>query len=322
MWDNLTSTPSYQQSDKEFWASRQFPIPITSTLSSHLSGLGFTPDSNISSEAFEDPKVVEIEETAEEVNIMSGPSDPEASAEADRLEGIRERIEFKMERMRPERVKVDNIGMMKKQLDDLQELTEQYGLGVKSFLRKFSTCEEPFNQQLQADLKKLLSSVEEWENAVCAAIYSLEKSSQPSIVQPGPGGADQTQAVSASVSATAIVSDDKISRLVQKIPKYEKIKDKIKSSHSDYLEFTALHKPDHITHSPSKLNKAVYDATAAINSLIADLEEQDEERGLATMLPRKMEKVKWPTFSGKPGESFFKFKEQFLKAAKQNMTMM
>jgi len=30
--------------------------------------------------------------------------------------------------------------------------------------------------------------------------------------------------------------------------------------------------------------------------------------------------MKWPSFSGKPGENFFKFKEQFFKVAKQNMT--
>ena len=37
-------------------------------------------------------------------------------------------------------------------------------------------------------------------------------------------------------------------------------------------------------------------------------------------MPRKSEKVKWPNFSGKPGESLFKFKEQFFKAARQNQT--
>ena len=38
------------------------------------------------------------------------------------------------------------------------------------------------------------------------------------------------------------------------------------------------------------------------------------------MLPRKSEKVKWPSFSGKSGESFAKFKEQFFKVARQNQT--
>ena len=47
--------------------------------------------------------------------------------------------------------------------------------------------------------------------------------------------------------------------------------------------------------------------------MLADLEEQDEDRGLATMLPRKMEKIKRPRFSGKIGKTNF-------KAAKQNIT--
>ena len=37
-------------------------------------------------------------------------------------------------------------------------------------------------------------------------------------------------------------------------------------------------------------------------------------------MPRKTEKVKWPTFTGKPGESLFKSKDQFFQAARQNQT--
>ena len=74
-WDNLTNTPTYQRSDSDFWASRQFPIPVTSTLSSNLSGLGFTPESNISSEAFEELTVVDCEETDQIEGKMTGPSD-------------------------------------------------------------------------------------------------------------------------------------------------------------------------------------------------------------------------------------------------------
>ena len=291
---------------------------------------------------------------------MTGPSDPTAAAEAGRLEEMRDKIEFKIERMKPERVKLDTIDMMKKHLDAVQELTEEYGLGVKAFLRKYPSCEEPFKLQLQSDRSSTLTTVETWENEVCAKIYNLQKSNTARVVQPGSNGAsatqgqlstDQSHVVAASITAGAIVAkavvkythllelavattqdmeedglyldsvgDDKISKLMQKTPKYEKTKDKIKSLYSEYLEFTAVHKPDIITHCPTKLSKAVYDANSAIDNLIVDLEKQDEERGLATGLPRKMEKVKWPTFCGKPGESFFKFKEQFLKAAKQNMT--
>ena len=115
-------------------------------------------------------------------------------------------------------------------------------------------------------------------------------------------------------------SDEKISRLVQKISKYEQQRDKVQNSHDIYLEFTAVSKPDDILYSGAKLSTAVHDSISCINTLIKGLETQDEDRGLATLLPRKNEKMKWPSFHGKPGENFFKFKEQFLKVAKQNMT--
>ena len=111
-------------------------------------------------------------------------------------------------------------------------------------------------------------------------------------------------------------TDEKISKLVQKISKFEKIKDKIKTAHNDYLEFTALHKPDPTTYDPKKLDEAVITALSAIETLVSGLEQEDEERELGTMLPRKSEKVKWPNFSGKSGENFAKFKE-FMRSSLQ-----
>ena len=60
-------------------------------------------------------------------------------------------------------------------------------------------------------------------------------------------------------------SDEKISRLVQKITKYEKLRDKIENSYSDYLEFTAVNKPDSLVYDPAKLSTAVSDNATCIN---------------------------------------------------------
>ena len=113
-------------------------------------------------------------------------------------------------------------------------------------------------------------------------------------------------------------SNDRIQKLVLKISKYEKARDKLKAAHKEYLEFTAIYKPDIIVYDPKKLDDTVDAAVSSIGTLITGLEEQDDERQLGTMVPRKTERVKWPSFSGKPGESLFTFKEQFLKAARQN----
>ena len=203
--------------------------------------------------------------------------------------------------------------------------------------------------QYEADLDNLNLLVDDIEKKVCQEIYDFETA----YVRPGTTGGVicQTQAqeqlvVVKDTIAKAVVkynilldqsfttkqdmeknalyldtaSDKKIQKLNQKISKYEIVKDKITTSYSEYLEFTAVYKPDVLTHDPRKLDKAVKGAITSIDTLITELEMQDDERELATLLPRKSEKVNWPSFSGKPGESLFKFKEQFYKAAKQNQT--
>ena len=297
-------------------------------------------------------------EKEDDSDKMTGPSNANAASEAERLSEIRERIEFRISQMDPSRVNVGNMELMKTKLSDVQDWSEQYALGISRLISKYPDLEESFQLQYNADRTALLKSVNEHEDKICFKIYDLNMSCQqtiPSAALPGPGQSQQgvhqapVQADYSTASATVAratvkyntlldlslstkqdmeedglyldsASDEKISRLVQKISKYEKLKEKIKNSHTEYLEFTAVHKPDHNTHDPSKLSSAVQDTVTIIDTLIGELESQDEERNLATLLPRKMEKVKWPIFSGKPGESFFKFKEQFFKAAKQNMT--
>ena len=72
-----------------------------------------------------------------------------------------------------------------------------------------------------------------------------------------------------------------------KIPKYEKTMEKIKSLHLEYLELTALHKPDSFHYCPTTLCDTVQTAIETAESVIKGLEEQDEERQLCTLLPRK-----------------------------------
>ena len=51
--------------------------------------------------------------------------------------------------------------------------------------------------------------------------------------------------------------NERIQRLLLKIPKYEKTMEKIKSLHSEYLKFTALDKPDSFLYCPTTLRDAV-----------------------------------------------------------------
>ena len=357
-----------------------------STVSSHLSGLGFTPDrdTDISSEAFEETEAVEfLKETEvaaepagevfEEIQLTSedtcgepktadmsgpGPTDHDAATEVIILCALRKKVEYKIRRMDASRVTDNSLSVMKEKLHDIQELAEEYGLGMISFLEKYPSIEESFRLQYESDLSNFHQLVDDHEDRICEKIHSLETANQPSVGQPAARcgtqpqpGAQQSGDISASLaSATTIAkaevkyntlldmaltatqdmeedslyletaSNEKISKLVQKISEYKKGKDKIKSTYNEYLEFTAVHKPASVSHDPKKLHSAVQKVISVADALISELENEDDERGLYTLLPRKTEKAKWPTFSGRPGESFFKFKEKFVKTARQNMT--
>ena len=344
-WDNITNTPSYQRSDQEFWDSRSFPIPVRSTVESNLSGLGLSPRSDISSEAFEEIEVSR-EKESQEVKMEE---------ELKKQKKAKEKIKFKMSRLKPNMMELNMIDTSKLKLDDIMELVDEFGISTQELFIDYPTIDASVKSDLEADVDDITKAVDDLEVSVYRKIKALEASSTPSVIQPGAtsqpitagGGQGAQSAVDSSVVVAkagvkyknllqqafaanqdmeddgvclGTASDDKISKLVKKIPKYETTRDKIQKGYEEYLEFTAVHKPDAINHCPTKLNDAVRTAISTADTLIDDLEKEDEDRELATMVPRKTEKFKWPTFSGKPGESFFKFKEQFFKVAKQNQT--
>ena len=124
-WDNSFNTPSYQKSDREFWTSRQLPIPIRSTLSSAFSGLSFTPTSSVNSEAFEVP-LNEIMPDNDNTVIAKQPTVPETlAAEVTRLSGLKERLLYKISRIKPEKVTVSQIASSKQKLNDVLNLSEE-----------------------------------------------------------------------------------------------------------------------------------------------------------------------------------------------------
>ena len=94
----------------------------------------------------------------EETVNMSQPSDP--AAEAESLEVIKDKIEFTMDRMKPSRVKLETVFMMKKQIQKIREWTEKYSLGVGSFLIKYSSSQEGFKEQVSNSLTEVNDDVE------------------------------------------------------------------------------------------------------------------------------------------------------------------
>ena len=300
----------------------------------------------------------EVEEEIDQAVNMPSPSDPNAATEAERLSEIRQRVEFKISRLRPDRITDSHVVSANEKLSDILDLSEQYGIGITAMLRNFPSIEESFKLQYQADLDSVLQAVDDIEDRVRDKIHQLgavPRVGLPAAAQAtggqSQGDTQQSVAAAASMARSASIAkaaikyknlidlalsttqdmeqdglyldtadNERIQRLVMKTSKFEKIRDTIKASHTEYLEFTAVDKPDIIQYEPNKLDEAVKGALSSVATLISSLEEQDVERQLGTLLPRKTERVKWPSFSGNPGESLFKFKEQFMKAARQNQT--
>ena len=182
-WDNTTNTPSYHRSNQEFWATRKLPIPVRSTVSSALSGLGFTPDS-AHSEGTEEIEVFGTEEEGSNTTEMPDPSDSDSAAEAKRLTDIRKKVEFKISRLKPDRITASQVSSSRNKLDDILDLSEEYGIGMTALLENYPSMEESFKLQYKADLDKLLESVDNLEERVCDKLHLLLHP-QPTGREPG-----------------------------------------------------------------------------------------------------------------------------------------
>ena len=148
-----------------------------------ISGLGFTPDSNQSSEAFEQAATCDIEE--EVVLAHRDIAMAEYDAEAARLTEIRERVEYKLSRLRPDRITSSHVNSAQQKLSDILALSEEFGIGITAMLRTYTSMEESFKLQYKSDLDTLEQKVDDIEDLVCQKIHQLQLASQPSVAQPG-----------------------------------------------------------------------------------------------------------------------------------------
>ena len=66
---------------------------------------------------------------------MSVPSDPAAAAEATRLSDIREEVEYKVSRLRPDKITASNAANTKEKLSDILNLANKYGIYITALLK-------------------------------------------------------------------------------------------------------------------------------------------------------------------------------------------
>ena len=115
---------------------------------------------------------------------MSEPGNIDAAAGAKRLTDIRTRVEFKLSRLKPDRITASQVSSSRNKLVDILVLSEEYGIGMTALLENFPFMEEGFKQQYKADLDKLLKSVDILEKKVCDKIHLLLQP-QPTGSEPG-----------------------------------------------------------------------------------------------------------------------------------------
>ena len=93
----------------------------------------------------------------------------------------------------------------------------------------------------------------------------------------------------------------------------------ISNSYQSFQTTTAVYRlpePEHIA-----VTAAVERTKSSFADVAAVAEDQDLKRQLFSLdISHRGEQIKWPVFGGEPGEDFFKFKKDFLDAAKQNKT--
>lgn len=270
-----------------------------------LSELEFSPFSTVSTEVFDDntnqKTVIGISQNSNTFVVnefnMAVALDPTFRAELDKLEDLKDEVELSLSDDIPiSRVNANNAELLRQIMNEAHSKAKSYALGMNKLGRKFPTLKDSAKAQYSADGKALLAKVNQHVDLLLKRINEMPAQQPPHIQPPPPSVQSQPRLHGDSSSAVAIIakaavkftsllnmaaaakqdaeedglyletaSDEKISRLMQKSSKFEKLRDKISASYSDYLEFTAVHKPSSSDYDPVSLATTVTEATDTID---------------------------------------------------------
>ena len=122
-----------------------------------------------------------------------------------------------------------------------------------------------------------------------------------------------------SVSQLQDGDDQQITRVILKISGWKQQMNSITMLNQDLVTKTALFPLS--ANEQSELTATVERVKASLADITTTAEDEDLSRQLYSLdTGTRIEQIKWPTFNGDPGEDYFKFKKDFLHAAKQNRT--
>ena len=123
-----------------------------------------------------------------------------------------------------------------------------------------------------------------------------------------------------SVSSLKEGDDQQVTQVVLKLTGWKLRLDSVLTLYQEFLTKTAVHPLPGAEQ--SEVAVAVEALKTSLTNIISVAEEEDNKRQLYSLdTSNRGEQVKWPLFAGDLEEDFFKFKDDFIDAAKQKKTV-
>ena len=344
-WDNFLEDPSYKL-NQEFWSSRSRnrKVQLVSTEVSDIEDISLeiasiSPEVSVLNQGLHDTPDIVMKATMESLREQGS--------------SVRDMVSD----LDPAMITTDTAPCMKEELEKINHARNKFRKAVRKFLLEHSdSLSSPEKLQWEADMSSVVSLVNQHKFQVMAKVNQLvpapapmsafeqatiELQRQQLALQQSEIDSKKEEALAIArplkssvmekcneldleldqVSVGELVSgeDQLISRTMQKLSGWKSSLQGIDNLYQDFLIKTAVHRLQESDHT------AVSAAVEKTKSLLADIasiaEDQDQKRHLFSLdTSNRGEQIKWPIFSGDPGEDFFKFKKDFLDAAVQNRT--
>ena len=354
-WDNFLDSPTYQGLDQEFWGTRQGrQVQLVSTDISELENLsssGASVNLDRRLELSQGDAVSDQQVTVTATNMT------DRNAIMNTLRAMETKVRDMCEELDPDLIDEFSALSMDNELQKINEAKDKYRDAVRNFLTDFSgevvdTERDAWNAEVKSlvdDVKKkrfsVLSKVNqllprpapmsEFEKASIALqekqfnlqqqaadarrndVYAVSRPLKKLVLEK----VEEIEAELDQVSIPAMVTgdDQHITRIMQKLAGWKLQVESLNNLYQDLLVKTAVHPLD--SKEQSEVSAAVIRVKDTLAKIVSTAEDEDLKRELYSLdTSNKGEQVKWPVFGGEVGEDFFKFKRDFLDAAKQNKT--
>ena len=113
--------------------------------------------------------------------------------------------------------------------------------------------------------------------------------------------------------------DQLVTKTMLMLAEWKAKMESVRTTYQEFLTTTAVFRLAETEH--VAISAAVERTKDSLANIVSIAEDEDEKRQLFSLdTSVRGEQVKWPEFAGDTGEDFFKFKKDFLDAAKQNKT--